>query len=158
MSKEFLKSAINDAAKATQREIEEAKAAAERKRMLKIIEEKERFKKTTNFILKMFSRNKSLTIQDLKTKLNDDILANPGLYRGFHCPSDSELMLIVDTLYDDEFICRYRNPAMKGRPMSPFTKFTFYRYIYVEQWAIEKHRSKKKFGFCTNCEKEQSTR
>ena len=47
MSKEFLKSAINDAAKASQREIEEAKAAAERKRMLKIIEEKERFKQAT---------------------------------------------------------------------------------------------------------------
>ena len=125
--------------------------------MLKIIEEKERFKQATNFILKIFARNKSMTFEEMKKEMLDDIIANQKLYKGFHCPSDSELMLIVDTLYDDEFICRHQNPAMKGRPMSPFTKFTFYRYIYVEQWAIEKHRSKKKFGFCTNCEKERST-
>ena len=155
MSKEFLKSAINDAAKASQREIEKAKAAAERKKMLKIIEEKERFKQATNFILKVFARNKSLTFLEMKKQMLDDIIANQKLYKGFHCPNDSELMLILDTLYDDEFICRHRDPAMKLRPMS---KFTFYRYIYVEQAAVEQHRSKKKVGFCSNCEKEGKTR
>ena len=123
--------------------------------MLKIIEEKERFKQATNFILKIFARNKSLTFLEMKKQMLDDIIANQKLYKGFHCPNDSELMLILDTLYDDEFICRHRDPAMKLRPMS---KFTFYRYIYVEQAAVEQHRSKKKFGFCTNCENEGSTR
>ena len=66
MSTEFLKSAINDAAKNTQREIEAEKAEAERKIMLKKIEEEQRFKKATNFILKIFAQNKSLTIEELK--------------------------------------------------------------------------------------------